>query len=319
MKVKLLLLSLMTLVVSCVESSNARVKEKNKDLNLISSSMKLNYNSEVETREYSVEKRTEFSNPQIPGGFDATSITEDVSITFDKTNSMEMLAKVDISDVKQDGKRLPDNSINQYFLKSGEVLNKLYLTLSADGRIEKVANREEVLQNWGYIKVYLDNYFVSDDANVTASLKGWTQQIENTVKNEALFLQTIENDLFYNRFFYGYWMDYSLNGQLVKNQSFPGLFGQANVVLTDKLTSSDKGGKIEVEISGKLNREASDMESIAESLDIENDDLERLTVELKGKCLFDAVGLIEELDIKAEAKMDDSDFRRTCSLVVKRR
>lgn len=320
MRVKLLLLSFMMLLVSVVEARNTdttKMEERNDESNLISNGMKLNFKSEVETREYSVEKRTEFNDPQNPGSFNASSITEDVSITFDKSNPMETVAKVAISNVKQDGKRRPDNPINQYFLKSGEVLNKLDLLLSADGRIEKVINREEVIKNWGYIKIYLDNYFVSDDPNVISTLLGWTQQIENTVKDEDLFMQTIENDLFYNRFFYGYWMDYSLNNQLVKNQSFPGIFGSALTVFTDKLTVSEKDGKREVEISGKLNREASDMDGIAESLGMDTDSLEGLTVELKGKCLFDDAGLIEEIDLKAEAEIKDSDFQRSYILKVR--
>ena len=281
--------------------------------------MKLDFTSQIETREYSVEKRTEFSNPQNPSGIDISSITEDVSITFDKSNALEPIAKVEISDVKQDGKRRPDNPINQYFLKSGEVLNKLDLSLSSDGRIQRVVNRDEVLQNWEYIKIYLDNYFVSEDENVMATLKGWTQQIEETIKDENQFIQTIENDLFYNRFFYDYWHDYSLNNQLVKNQSFPGMFGNALIVLTGRLTASEKDGKKQVAISGKLNREASDMEAIASSLGMDINDLEGLTIETKGKCLFDAVGLIEEIEFETEAEIAGSDFKRILSLKVRRK
>lgn len=280
--------------------------------------MKLDFSSQIETREYSVEKRLEYSNPQNPSGMDISNITEDVSITIDKSNALEPIAKVEISNVKQDGKRRPDNSINQYFLKSGEVLNKLDLSLSTDGRIQRVLNRDEVLQNWEYIKIYLDNYFVSEDENVMATLKGWTQQIEETVKDENQFIQTIENDLFYNRFFYGYWMNYSMNDQLVKNQSFPGMFGKASLILTDRLTASEKDGKKQVEILGKLNKEASDMETIAESLGMDINDLEGLTIESKGKCLFDTVGLIEEIDIITEARIG-SDFIRAYSLTVRRK
>ena len=205
--------------------------------------MKLDFTSRIERREYSVEKRIECSNPQNPSGLDISNITEVVSIIIDKSNALEPIAKVEVSNVKQDGRRRPDNPINQYFLKSGELLNKLVLSLSSDGRIQRVVNRDEVLQNWEYIKIYLDNYFVSDDENVMATLKGWTQQIEETVKDEDKFIQTIENDLFYNRFFYGYWHDYSLNDQLVNNQSLPTMLGDTSVVLTDRLTASEKDVK----------------------------------------------------------------------------
>lgn len=322
MKTKLLLFSFLMLMASCVKSRNidvVNVEEKSNESKFESNGMKLDFTSQIETREYSVEKRTEFSNPQNPSGLDISSITEDVSITFDKSNALEPVAKVEISNVKQDGKRRPDNPINQYFLKSGEVLNKIDLSLSSDGRIQRVVNRDEILQNWEYIKIYLDNYFVSENENVMATLKGWTQQIEETVKNEDQFIQTIENDLFYNRFFYGYWMNYSLNGQLVKNQSFPAMFGNALIVLTDRLTASDIDGKRQVEISGKLNREASDMVAIAEYLGMDINDLDDLSIESKGKCLFDAVGLIEEIEFKAEAEIAGSDFKRSLSLTVRRR
>ena len=189
MKAKLLLFSFLMLMASCVKSRNidvVNVEEKSNESKFESNGMKLDFTSQIETREYSVEKRTEFSNPQNPSGLDISSITEDVSITFDKSNALEPIAKVEISDVKQDGKRRPDNPINQYFIKSGEVLNKLYLSLSSDGRIQRVVNRDEALQNWEYIKIYLDNYFVSENENVMAPFQFAMNEVYTQIFNEKL-------------------------------------------------------------------------------------------------------------------------------------
>lgn len=278
--------------------------------------MKLDFSSQIETREYSVEKRLEYSNPQNPSGMDISNITEDVSITIDKSNALEPIAKVEISNVKQDGKRRPDNSINQYFLKSGEVLNKLDLSLSTDGRIQRVLNRDEVLQNWEYIKIYLDNYFVSEDENVLSIINGWTNQIDTTVQNESQFLQIVRSDSFYNFYFYGYWLDYTGNNQLTIQKSHPAIFGSAKAVFNETLQISEDDGFNKVKIDGVLNKESSDMIEIASFLGIGEKQTEGLSVELKGTCIFDALGLVDKMDICLDVNLDNLGLHRSYILKV---
>lgn len=280
--------------------------------------MKIELKTDTSAKEYSVEKRIELMDAQ----HEETQVvvyTEDLTVTVDNTQPQEIIAKVERCDVKKDGKAFPQNPIDHYFIKSGEALNKLDLQLSADGRIMKVVNRDEILKNWEYTKIYLDNYFVSDDDNVESTIKGWTKQIDAVIKDEAKYLHSVENDLLYNRFFFGFWLDYGDNGQHIKNQIFPAIFGNAKTVLTEVLTVSEKDGKRKIDIIGSLNREASDMTAIAESLGMDESQTDGLTINLKGVCLTDDSGLIEKIDLKATVELAESDFKRIYCLIVNRK
>ncbi|MBO7626883.1 MAG: hypothetical protein J6S93_04940 [Paludibacteraceae bacterium] len=280
--------------------------------------MKIELKTDTSAKEYSVEKRIELMDAQ----HEETQVvvyTEDLTVTVDNTQPQEIIAKVERSDVKKDGKAFPQNPIDHYFIKSGEALNKLDLQLSADGRIMKVVNRDEILKNWEYTKIYLDNYFVSDDDNVESTIKGWTKQIDAVIKDEAKYLHSVETDLLYNRFFFGFWLDYGDNGQHIKNQIFPAIFGNAKTVLTEVLTVSEKDGKRKIDIAGSLNRETSDITAIAETLGMDETQTDGLTINLKGVCLTDDSGLIEKIDLKATAELAESDFKRIYCLIVNRK
>lgn len=280
--------------------------------------MKIELKTDTTAKEYSVEKRIELMDAQHEEP-QVVLYTEDLTVTVDNTQPQEIIAKVERSDVKKDGKAFPQNPIDHYFIKSGEALNKLDLRLSADGRIIKVVNRDEILKNWEYTKIYLDNYFVSDDGDVESTIKGWTKQIDSVIKDEVKYMHSVENDLLYNRFFSGYWLDYGEDNQLVRNQIFPAIFGNARTVLTEVLTVSETEGKRKIDIAGSLNREASDMTAIAESLGMDETQIDGLSIDLKGVCQTDDSGLIEKIDLKAEAKLADSDFKRIYCLIVNRK
>ena len=280
--------------------------------------MKIELKTDTSAKEYSVAKRIELMDAQ----HEETQVvvyTEDLTVTVDNSQPQEIIAKVERSNVKKDGKAFPQNPIDHYFIKSGEALNKLDLQLSADGRIIKVVNRDEILKNWEYTKIYLDNYFVSDDGGVDSTIKGWTKQIDSVIKDEVKYMHSVENDLLYNRFFSGYWLDYGEDNQLVRNQIFPAIFGNAKTVLTEVLTVSEKDGKRKIDIIGSLNREASDMTAIAESLGMDESQTDGLTINLKGVCLTDDSGLIEKIDLKATAELAESDFKRIYCLIVNRK
>ena len=280
--------------------------------------MKIELKTDTSAKEYSVAKRIELMDAQ----HEETQVvvyTEDLTVTVDNSQPQEMIAKVERSNVKKDGKAFPQNPIDHYFIKSGEALNKLDLQLSADGRIIKVVNRDEILKNWEYTKIYLDNYFVSDDGDVESTIKGWTKQIDSVIKDEVKYMHSVENDLLYSRFFYGYWLDYGDDNQLVRKQIFPAIFGDARTVLTEVLTVSETEGKRKIDIAGSLNREASDMTAIAESLGMDETQIEGLSIELKGVCQTDDSGLIEKIDLKATAELAESDFKRIYCLIVKRK
>ncbi len=280
--------------------------------------MKIELKTDTSAKEYSVEKRIELMDAQ----HEETQVvvyTEDLTVTVDNSQPQEIIAKVERSNVKKDGKAFPQNPIDHYFIKSGEALNKLDLQLSADGRIMKVVNRNEILKNWEYTKIYLDNYFVSDDDNVESTIKGWTKQIDAVIKDEAKYLHSVETDLLYNRFFSGYWLDYGEDNQLVRNQIFPAIFGNARTVLTEVLTVSETEGKRKIDIAGSLNRETSDITAIAETLGMDETQTDGLTINLKGVCLTDDSGLIEKIDLKATAELADSDFKRIYCLIVNRK
>ncbi len=280
--------------------------------------MKIELKTDTSAKEYSVEKRIELMDAQ----HEETQVvvyTEDLTVTVDNSQPQEIIAKVERSNVKKDGKAFPQNPIDHYFIKSGEALNKLDLQLSADGRIIKVVNRDEILKNWEYTKIYLDNYFVSDDGGVDSTIKGWTKQIDSVIKDEVKYMHSVENDLLYSRFFSGYWLDYGEDNQLVRNQIFPAILGNARTVLTEVLTVSETEGKRKIDIAGSLNREASDMTAIAESLGMDETQIDGLSIELKGVCQTDDSGLIEKIDLKATAELADSDFKRIYCLIVNRK
>ena len=279
--------------------------------------MKIELKTDTSAKEYSVEKRIELMDAQ----HEETQVvvyTEDLTVTVDNTQPQEIIAKVERCDVKKDGKAFPQNPIDHYFIKSGEALNKLDLQLSADGRIMKVVNRDEILKNWEYTKIYLDNYFVSEDGHVESTIKGWTKQIDSVIKDEEKYMHSVENDLLYNRFFFGYWLDYGENNQLVRNQIFPAILGNARTVLIEVLTVSETEGKRKIDIVGSLNREASDMTAIAETLGMDETQTDGLTINLKGVCLTDDSGLIEKIDLKATVELAESDFKRIYCLIVNR-
>lgn len=280
--------------------------------------MKIELKTDTTAKEYSIEKRIELMDAQ----HEETQVvvyTEDLTVTVDNTQPQEIIAKVERSNVKKDGKAFPQNPIDHYFIKSGEALNKLDLQLSADGRIMKVVNRDEILKNWEYTKIYLDNYFVSEDGHVESTIKGWTKQIDSVIKDEVKYMHSVENDLLYSRFFYGYWLDYGDDNQLVRKQIFPAIFGNARTVLDEVLTVSEKDGKRKIDIAGSLNREASDMTAIAESLGMDETQTDGLTINLKGVCLTDDSGLIEKIDLKATVELAESDFKRIYCLIVNRK
>lgn len=280
--------------------------------------MKIELKTDTSAKEYSVEKRIELMDAQ----HEETQVvvyTEDLTVTVDNSQPQEIIAKVERSNVKKDGKAFPQNPIDHYFIKSGEALNKLDLQLSADGRIIKVVNRDEILKNWEYTKIYLDNYFVSDDGDVESTIKGWTKQIDSVIKDEVKYMHSVENDLLYNRFFSGYWLDYGEDNQLVRNQIFPAIFGNARTVLTEVLTVSETEGKRKIDIAGSLNRETSDITAIAETLGMDETQIDGLSIELKGVCQTDDSGLIEKIDLKATAELADSDFKRIYCLIVNRK
>lgn len=280
--------------------------------------MKIELKTDTSAKEYSVAKRIELMDAQ----HEETQVvvyTEVLTVTVDNSQPQEIIAKVERSNVKKGGKAFPQNPIDHYFIKSGEALNKLDLQLSADGRIIKVVNRDEILKNWEYTKIYLDNYFVSDDDNVESTIKGWTKQIDSVIKDEVKYMHSVENDLLYNRFFFGFWLDYGDNGQHIKNQIFPAIFGNSKTVLTEVLTVSEKDGKRKIDIIGSLNREASDMTAIAESLGMDESQTDGLTINLKGVCLTDDSGLIEKIDLKATVELAESDFKRIYCLIVNRK
>ena len=134
-----------------------------------------------------------------------------------------------------------------------------------------------------------------------------------------MYMHSVENDLLYNRFFFGYWLDYGENNQLVRNQIFPSIFGNAKTVLTEVLTVSEAEGKRKIDIAGSLNREASDMAAIAESLGMDETQIDGLTINLKGVCQTDDFGHIEKIDLKATAELADSDFKRIYCLIINRK
>ncbi len=280
--------------------------------------MKIELKTDTSAKEYSVAKRIELMDAQ----HEETQVvvyTEDLTVTVDNSQPQEIIAKVERNNVKKDGKAFPQNPIDHYFIKSGEALNKLDLQLSADGRIIKVVNRDEILKNWEYTKIYLDNYFVSDDGDVESTIKGWTKQIDSVIKDEEKYMHSVENDLLYNRFFSGYWLDYGEDNQLARNQIFPAILGNARTVLTEVLTVSETEGKRKIDIAGSLNREASDMTAIAESLGMDETQIDGLSIELKGVCQTDDSGLIEKIDLKATVELAESDFKRIYCLIVNRK
>lgn len=291
----------------------------------------LNTNKELEIREYNVMKNIVLQGRRYNEGPTSSLFTEDTYVTLekkeeekdektekeDKTEKSKIIAKVLRTNIKKDGKRSCHNPLDHYFIKSAGPLYKTDLELDNEGRISDILNRSEILQSWEYTKIYLDRYFVSDDRNIIETIKGWTEYIDGTVKDDMKFLDAVNNDLFYNQFFSGYWIDYGEENTLYKNQRFPGLFGQSKVVLTEELTFSGDELQKTLSVNGYLNKEDSDMKAIANFLNLEEEDLDDLSISLEGNYIFDEAGIPTQIDIYADAHSDGCDFKKQYGITVK--
>ncbi len=255
---------------------------------------------------------------QYHNGGSESLFTENLNLTIEKANAPERIVKVLRTNQKKDGTKICKNILDNYFIKSEEPLYKLDLQLTPDGSIGEILNREEVLRKWELTKIYLDDFFVSEDPNVIAEIHRWTKELDQHMKDDSLFFNMVSNNLIYNCFFHGYWLDYGDNGLITRDKQFPFLFGDANLILTENMEIYDISGETMLKIDGVFNPNKSDIGAISDYLGLNKRQVNNLTVDLDMKCLFDEIGILKKLDMYVIAEMSDSDFVKQCGLTIKK-
>lgn len=288
----------------------------------------INMNDGIELREYAVSKRTLLQGVRFKNGGTQCMHTSDLSLSFEQKNlqdpsdpnmqksKTERHVKYERNHLRKDGKRNFPNPVEHYFLKVEDPMCHLDLKLSPDGRIEELLNHEEVIKKWEYTRIYLDNYFVSNEAKVLETIQGWTDGVEAKVKDLSRFMRELDYDLLINRIFYGYYLDYGDDGCYIHNKMLPFFFGNARLLLQEELNLRKSADGYELSVKGAINEDESDFASVCDYLGIEEDQLGSLDFSLSGKYDFDHIGLLKGMDLLLKAEHPDSKFRKEIQLTV---
>lgn len=293
--------------------------------------LEIKMDSGNELREYAVTKRTSLQGARFKNGGSQFVHTSDLALSFEQefvqespesgkqVRKTERHVKYERTQLRKDGKRNFSNPVEHYFLKVEDPMCHLDLRLSSDGRVEELLNHEEVIKKWGYTRIYLDNYFVSDDVKVLETIHGWTNGVEAKVKDLSIFMKELNNDLLINRLFYGYYLDYGDSGCYIHNKELPFFFGTAKLVLQEELNLRESADGYELSVKGLFNEEKSDFKSICGYCGIEEDQLGSLDFSLSGKYDFDHIGLLKGMDLMFKAEHKDSEFKKEVQLTVERK
>lgn len=283
-----------------------------------------------ELREYAVIKRTSLQGARFKNGGSQFVHTSDLALAFEQgfvqespesdkqVRKTERHVKYERTQLRKDGKRNFPNPIEHYFLKVEDPMCHLDLRLTPDGRIEELLNHDEVLQKWGLTRIYLDNYFVSDDINVLNTIHGWTDGVEAKVKDLSRFMTELDRDLLINRLFYGYYLDYGDSGCYIHNKELPFFLGTGKLVLQEELNLRESADGYELFVDGSINEEESDLRSVCGYIGIEEEQLDSLKFSLKGKYGFDHVGILKGMSLLLKAGHPDSEFSKEIELMVER-
>lgn len=278
--------------------------------------LELKINTERETREYSVLNRIILQGTRYKNGGSDSVKTSDVSLMYEKASSSKRHVKYQRMHLKKDGKRSFSNPVEHYYLKVEDPMNILDLHLTPEGQFDELLNYDEVMKRWGYTKIYLDKYFVSDDEQVLDTIHGWTNLVDSRVKDKRQFFKILQEDLLLSRLFYGYYMDYGESGCYVHNVMFPNFFGSSKLVLQEtlRLEKSNRGNR--VTINGLINDVESDVNAICEYIGVELNFYKQLSFLLTGKCDFDEEGLLTNLEFHIKAELTDKDFKKEIILLI---
>lgn len=161
----------------------------------------------------------------------------------------DTLVKVQKSDNSYDGKRTPENPLEQYVAKASEVMDVLELSLTESGEIAMVKNQDSVVQRWSCCEAFLERYFVSDDPSVKKKLDYLAETFKNSVKDEVLFLSIVKGDLFYATFFHGFYRDYGEEG-CFSRKNVKTMGGSNITSMDEKWTLLRDGGQSRVRVEG---------------------------------------------------------------------
>lgn len=278
--------------------------------------LELKINTERETREYSVLNRIILQGARYKNGGSDSVKTSDVSLMYEKASSSKRHVKYQRMHLKKDGKRSFSNPVEHYFLKVEDPMNILDLHLTPEGQFDDLLNYDEVVKRWEFTKFYLDKYFVSDDERVLDTIHGWTNLVDSRVNNKNLFFKILQEDLLLSRLFYGYYMNYGESGCYVHDVMVSDFFGPSKLVLQETLTLEEIEKGKRLNISGLIQDEKSDIESICNYIGIEKGDYDKLSFFLSGSCDFDESGLLSHLKLHLKAGVSDIEFSKEIILLI---
>lgn len=243
--------------------------------------------------------------------------TKGLKLIVKKDDSQKAVFRVEFGNLRKDNSRTCDNPIDHFFIKSSEALNKLDLSLTDDGQIESVLNRDETLKNWDYLRIYLERCFTSEDKSVDSQLKEWISHLDKLVKDDKAFLQAIRNDIVYYSLFCGLWKDFGEQNLIVIQKSFPFLLGDSKLVLREECHAIEPNGRKGVYVNGDVCFEETDIKEICQYLGIDNLSKDDIDVNLEGLYLFDAVGLINSIELFVVVKLRNNCFKKELGVVIK--
>lgn len=262
--------------------------------------------------QYSIQKNVLLEGNRYSKGRRRSEIIGHANLLFENENTV----KVRRSDYLFNGKRFCENPVEQCFVKAAEVMNDLHLSLTDDGVLRSIKNKDDVLRKWDHCKMYLDRFFISEEAQVMDSMTDYIEQFDNVIKSEDLFLSGVKRDLFYSIFFRGYYQDFGEVKNLFQNSSWDNLFGRAKSVIAEEWILSEESGYNRIRMKGQLNEDESDMKSIFQYLQLAPDD--SLSVILNAESLLDNQGVPLSIDWSLDAK-SESDYHKQISISIKKK
>lgn len=124
--------------------------------------------------------------------------------------------------------------INEILLIAGEVQNDLLLEISDYGKVLKVKNDKDMQLKWNEIRYRIQETYQGQIVQKIIA------PMENNIKNQDVFIQSLDKDPFFFNFLKGIYGDYS--GNIVEFEGIiPAAFGYGNlpVVKKNRLYSDD--------------------------------------------------------------------------------
>lgn len=189
-----------------------------------------------------------------------------------------------------------EGELEEVLEKIKTIFDMIILKLDINGRIEKIANYDDIVKKWGEIKI-------NDFGDITdQNRKNFIFEISKTINNELLLLTLIK---YYNVFpfiFLGlYERNYSESAPYVVETIIHNIFPLTNIPVVLEIYGKEKNGKKILKFNGK---ERSDFDRFGylDKLGDKYPELNRISKDdfrcrVNGQYVYDQNDVISEFDI----------------------